>query len=148
TSAQPQERFEENHGIKGAKGLVQQHNPGLDSQGAGKRHTLTLATGQLRGVALLKTGELNQIEKLEGAAPDFSGSRPVRTGTHLETEADIVEHGHVPEQGVVLEHEADLAFLHRLGGGFLFAEEDTAPGGLFETGDQAQQRGLAGTGWS
>src|SRR5690606_26990214 len=48
-----------------------------------------------------------------------------------------------PEQGVVLEHEAHIAFLHRLAGGVHVAEEKRPARGEFEARDDAQERRLA-----
>ena len=55
--------------------------------------------------------------------------------------ADVLEHRHVAEQRVVLEHEADLAVAHVDVGGVLAAEH--LAGRPIPAGDDAQQRGLA-----
>jgi hypothetical protein len=62
---------------------------------------------------------------------------------HAQAEGDVVEHGHVAEQRVVLEHEADLALAHMGAGGILAIEQHLARVGLFQPGDDAQQRRLA-----
>ncbi|MOA15004.1 hypothetical protein D3C78_1351410 [compost metagenome] len=65
---------------------------------------------------------------------------------HLQAEGDVLRHRHVREQGVALEHGVDRAAegresLHRLA-----VEADAAGGGLFESGNEAQQGGLATAG--
>ncbi|MNL46428.1 hypothetical protein D3C87_1691370 [compost metagenome] len=50
------------------------------------------------------------------------------------------------EQGIVLEHEADVALLHGLLRGIVVAEEDRAVGRAFEAGNQPQKRRLARAG--
>src|SRR5207245_300514 len=58
----------------------------------------------------------------------------------------VLEHRHVPEQRVVLEHEADLALAHVHVGGVLALEQDAARIGRLQARDDAQQRGLAAAG--
>src|SRR5215471_3965995 len=56
----------------------------------------------------------------------------------------IVEHAHVPKQGVVLEHEADAPVLDRKRPRVLAVECERALAHRLEPGDEAQERGLAG----
>ena len=46
----------------------------------------------------------------------------------------------------MLEHEADLALAHVAVGGVLSIEQDAALVGVFEAGDDPEQRGLAAAG--
>ena len=50
------------------------------------------------------------------------------------------------EQRVVLEHDADIALVRRHEGHIAVAEMDRARRGLDEAAEDAEQRGLAGTG--
>ena len=61
----------------------------------------------------------------------------------MEPEGDIVEDAHMRKQGIVLEHHADLALVHRGMADVAAVEADLARIGLDEAGDGAQQRGLA-----
>ena len=67
-------------------------------------------------------------------------------GPDPESEGDVLEDAHVAEQGVVLEHEPDLALAHRLGGRVLAVEVDRALIGRLQPGDDPEQRGLARSG--
>jgi len=58
-------------------------------------------------------------------------------------EGHVLEHRHVPEQRVVLEHEADSPLAGVLPGGVLGIEQHLAAVGVVEPGDDAQQRRLA-----
>src|SRR5690606_7280208 len=144
--AQPFAQFTPHLGIERAEGLVEEENARFDGQGLGQRHALALAAGQLVGIAPFEPGQLHQVEQFEGAAADFAGRRAGRTRAHLEPEGDVFQDRHVAEQGIVLEHEADIALLHALFGGVLVAEEDAAGRGPLEPGNEAQQGGLAGAG--
>ncbi|MCY1353754.1 hypothetical protein D9M68_483180 [compost metagenome] len=144
--AQPLAQFLPDLGVERAEGLVEQQHVRLDRHGAGERHALALAAGQLGGITFVEAGELHQVEQIEGPLADLSGRRPSARRAHLEAEGDVVEHGHVAEQGVVLEDEADVALLHRLLRGVLVTEEDRAAGRAFEPGDEAKQCRLAGAG--
>jgi hypothetical protein len=53
----------------------------------------------------------------------------------------------MPEQRVVLEHEADLALAHMMRRRILAIEEYLAGIGCLESGNDAQQGGLAAAGW-
>ena len=61
----------------------------------------------------------------------------------LQAEGDVLRHGHVLEDRVVLEHEADVALLRRQLGGLDALDADRALVGGVEAGDDPQQRGLA-----
>ena len=68
-----------------------------------------------------------------------------RTGRRADAQAerDVLEHGHVPEERVVLEHEPDAAVAGVALGGVLALEDHRAGVGRLEPGDDAQQRRLA-----
>ena len=80
------------------------------------------------------------------ALGDLRLRRPHRARPHREAEGDVVEHAHVAEERVVLEHEADLALARTLADGVLAMEAHGAGVRPLEAGHDAQQRGLAGTG--
>jgi len=61
----------------------------------------------------------------------------------FEAEGDVVKGGHVFEQGVVLEDEADVALLDGDAVDLEAADEDAAAGGSFQAGDEAQDGGFA-----
>ena len=133
-------------GVERAERLVQQQHLGFDRQRARQRDALPLAAGELVRVAVGQPVELHQLEQLEHLAPDLLGGRPLRAPLHPQPEGDVLEHGHVPEQRVVLEHEADLPLAHVAVGGILAVEQHGAAVGHLEPGDHAQQRGLAAPG--
>ncbi len=62
---------------------------------------------------------------------------------HAQGELDVVRHGHVTEQRVVLEYEADPAFLGGHVGDVAAMERDAAVVYARETGDCPQQRAFA-----
>jgi hypothetical protein len=104
-----------------------------------ERHPLALATRELVRAAPVEAGELDQLQGLANPGPGLGAAHPA----HVETEGHVVEHAHVGEERVVLEHHADLApldgqVLDRLPG------DCDAPGiGKLEAGDHPEQRGLA-----
>ena len=70
------------------------------------------------GIAVGQAAELDEVEQLASPWSRISASL-WRSAARLDAQAegDVLEHGHVPEQRVVLEHEADLALAHvRVGG--------------------------------
>ena len=101
-------------GVERAERLVQQQHLGLDRQRARQRDALPLSAGELMRIAVGEPVELHQLQQLVHLAPDFRRSRAARARLHAQAEGDVLEHGHVPEQRVVLEHEADLPLAHVL----------------------------------
>ncbi len=63
-----------------------------------------------------------------------------RRGSYRQAKSDIVEHRHMTEQRVMLEHETDLA-IARVQAADVGAVEANMPAGLMlKPGDNAQQR--------
>ncbi len=98
-------------------------------------------------IALFQTTELHQIQQFQCLGANRCGRRALRLALHPQSERDVVEHGHVLEQRIVLEYETDPPLPYRAPRHVLAAEQNLAVIGKFETGDGAQQRGFAGTGW-
>src|SRR5690606_2838055 len=101
-------KLQPNFRVKCAKWLVEQEHARLDSQGTCQSYTLPLAAGQLRRVPIGKPVELNQTQKLLDALADLMRGRPLGLRADAESEGNVLKHGHVAEQCVVLKHEADL----------------------------------------
>src|SRR5205809_8068246 len=85
--------------------LVQQEDLPVAHQGATERHTLPLATGELRRPALEQWAEPEPVRDLLHPTGDFGG----RDAPHLEPEGDVASHGEVRVQRVGLEHHRDVA---------------------------------------
>ena len=130
-------------GIEVGQRLVEQKRLRLDDQGAGQRHALLLAARQLAGIALREDFEFcgcqNGREFFRNrVAIDLPQAKPID---------DIFGDRHVRPQRVALEDHRHLALLGRQGAGLRghqpVADMDLAVGGLEESGDQPQRRGLA-----
>ena len=143
-AAQPAAQLLAHLGVQRAERLVQQQQLGFHRQRPRQRHALPLAAGKLRRIAVLP-----DCRAAPAAASRSTRSRisllghAFRTALDAETEGDVVEHCHVAEQGVVLEHEADIAVVradhvHRLG-----LQLQAAGIRPVQAGKNAQQRGLA-----
>src|SRR5690606_25158815 len=128
--------------IQRAERLVEQQYPWAIDQGAGQRHALPLPAGQLHRLARAVAAEGDLIQRLFSALVSLGA----RDALDLEAIGNIVQHAHVRKQRVVLEYRVDVALIGRQAGGFLPLDANGAGAGLFETGDQAQAGGLAGTG--
>ena len=77
---------------------------------------------------------------------DSCGIRALATRQHRQAESDIVEHRHMAEQRVMLEHETDFT-IARMQAADVGAVEANMPAGLMlQPGDNSQQRGFPGTG--
>jgi len=141
--AEPAPKPLANLGVECSEGFVQQQHLGLDGQRPGEGDPLPLAPGELPGVAALERFKLDQPEQLAHAGVDFGLRRAARLGADPQPKGNILEDGHVPEQGVVLEHEADPPAADGLAGHVLAVEKDRAVVGevkRFQPGDDPQER--------
>ena len=125
--------------VQRPEGLVEEKHGRIDRERTGQPHPLPLPAGELGGIALRETLELDELQELVDPLLDL-GLGPL---PDLQAERHVVVHGHVLEGGVVLEDEADAAFLRRAAGDVLVVDEDGALVGRLEPGDDPQQRGLA-----
>ncbi len=69
-----------------------------------------------------------------------------RAGPHGQAERNVLRHRHVPEQGIVLEHEPDLPPVHRHVRDVLPGDHHLPGIRQFQPGDDPQQRRLAAAG--
>ncbi|MCY1441658.1 hypothetical protein D9M71_579810 [compost metagenome] len=124
--------------IKVGERFVEQQQLRLGCQRAGQGHTLLLAAGKLVGVAFAQAAELDQLEHL------FDHLALLRV--LADTEGNVLGHGQVREQRVVLEHHADPAFFRCQGeacaGNDLARQLDLTLMHRLEAGDGAQGGGL------
>ena len=126
-------------GVEVRERLVEEQHPRLDGQRAGDRHPLLLAAGELARIARLILRELHQLEHPAHALSDLrSGPAAQR-----QAEGDVVEHGQVREQRVVLEDHAEPAALGRQVIDRASIEPDLAARGRKQPGQQVQRGGLA-----
>lgn len=125
--------------VEVGQGLVEEEYRGTYGDGAGQRDALLLAAGQLLGLAAGEVGEADQLQRLARASAQLS----VRDAAHLQSEGDVLLHGHVREERVRLEDHADVAALRGKPGGVLALQQNAARGGFEESGDHAQGGGLA-----
>ncbi len=145
-ATQPTTQFLAHFCIQRAKRLIQQQYARLDCQRARQCNTLALAARQLRWIAIGQPVELHQLQQFGDLFAYLLFRRTRGARPHAQAECNVFKHGHVLEQRVMLEHEADLAFAYMARRGIFAIEQDLAAIRLFQTGDDAQQRRLAATG--
>ena len=129
-------------GIEVGQRLVEQQHFRADDQGARNGDALQLAAGELVRPALAVALQPHEGERARDALGDLLG----RDLARLEAVGDVAGHGEVGEDGVVLEHHADVAPVRRQRVDALLTDADLAGIELGEAGDHAQQRGLAAAG--
>src|SRR5206468_6687842 len=128
--------------VEGAERLVEEEHLRLCGERAGERDALALAAGELRGEGAREALELDQAKEL--ADPLADARRGPAADTHRE--GDVVEDGHLPEERVVLEDEADVPLADRDVGHVLAGIAHRAGVRRLEAGDDAEERRLAGAG--
>ncbi len=125
--------------VQRAHRLVEQQQLRPLGQRTCQRHALTLTAGQLMRLALGVLAHLHQLEHLGHAGIDLGG----RDLVLLETERDVLRHGHVREQRVGLEHHVDRSLVRRHVGDVDAVEENAPLRGPFEPCQHPQQSGFA-----
>ena len=110
--------------------LVQQQRLGVIDQRPGQRDPLLLATGQLARPPLLPAGQVHDVQHLANLPVD-----PV-LGHALaaQPEGHVLEHAHVREQRVGLEHHVHVALVRRVPGDVPAIQPHRAAGRLLEPG--------------
>ena len=126
-------------GVQGAERLVEQQHGRVQDQRARQRDALLLPARELAGPALLEPGQSHQLQS--GGDPVFR----LLLGRALvpQAEGDVLLHGQVGEEGVVLEHGVDVALVRWRLRHVDAVEQDLALGRFLEAGDHAQRRRLA-----
>ncbi len=124
--------------IERAERLVHQHHRGLVGEHAAQRNTMPHAAGELRRIGVVKLGKPQHGQQLGDARWPLCG----RDARELKTDLDILAYIEPWQQRVPLEHEADMF------GSAVDASAIDRNDPAFdrvETGNGAQDRGLAGT---
>ena len=128
--------FQTQAGVQIGQRLIQQQDLGPLHQRPGDGHPLLLAAGELAGLPLQKISDLHQLCHFLRAFPDLlffdflihQGKR------------NVLLHGHVGIEGVVLENEADPPLFRRQQRNIPVSEKDPAGRRALKAGDQIQQR--------
>ena len=119
--------------------LVHEHDLRLEDQCSRNCHALLLPPRKLVRPPVPEAAKLHHVEHPGDAPLDLRLARLA----HLQGVGDVLEHRHVREQGVVLEHHADVALVRRQVVDGAPFENDVAVGGGFESGEHHQAGGLA-----
>jgi hypothetical protein len=107
-------------------------------------HALLLATGELPRQPLGERVQLDHGEHVVDAALEVAAAH----AAPMQPEGDVFQHRHVREQGVGLEHHADVAGVDGHVRHIALADAHAPAVRRHEARDDAQQRGLAGAGWA
>jgi hypothetical protein len=126
-------------GVERAEGLVEQQHLGPVGERARDCDALLLAARELGRQAIVHAFERDQLQQL------LAPGQAIGTlhAPDAEREFDVVRDAHVPEQGVVLEHEADAAIARRDAGDVAPVQGHPPVVDLDQARDRAQQRALA-----
>ena len=126
-------------GVEGGEGFVEQEHAGPRHEGTREGDPLLLPAAELVGVALAVLAEAHQVQRLLGPAAAILR----RDLAHPQPELDVLHHGQVWEEGVLLEHHAEVTPIGRDTGHVLVRDVDGARGDLLEAGEAPERGGLA-----
>ena len=136
---QPGSQFLPHLCINGGKRLVQQEQLRIRCKRSGKCHTLTLTAGKLTGITSFQSTQTDQINQLHNTAVNGFAVGFL----DLQAKGNVVIHGHVPEQCVILEHKADATLACRDIVDHFPVDLDLAAVRMFQTSDHPQDGCLA-----
>src|SRR5690606_22475892 len=131
--------------VEVAGGLVADQQGGVGDQGAGDRHALLLAAGELAGLVPGALGQTDQAQRHLGAPGPLGAAHLAQQQRQL----DVLLRAQHRQQVVELEDEADVlgAPARQFAGlelvDALAVDADAAGGGRVQAADQVQQGGLA-----
>ena len=123
-------------------GSSRRRRSGRRRERAGERDALLLAARELRRVFAMLLGQADEREKLVDPTLDLGRALAAVD----EAVADVLGDGEVREQGVGLEHDAEIALRRRRARHVAAGDLDPALVLRVEAGDGAQERGLAAAG--
>ncbi|MNQ71881.1 hypothetical protein D3C85_865680 [compost metagenome] len=126
-------------GVEVRQRLVEQESLRLPHDGPAHGYALALAARELARVPLQQLAQAQRVGRLLHAAGDLV----FRDALDLQAEAQVLRHGHVRVERVVLEHHRHVAVARRGVVDAAVAEQDVAAFGGFQPGNHAQQRRLA-----
>ena len=129
-------------GVQIGQRLVHQQHLRLDDDGAGERHALLLAAGEIRRHTILQMVDPDDLEDVVDLALYFI----LRQLAVAQAEGHIIEYIHVREYRIVLEHHADVPLV---GGDIVYdavVDPERAAFDGVESDDHAQQRRFAAAG--
>ncbi len=89
--------------------------------------------------------ERPELHEIEGPL-HLGGNHRLGLAAHRQAEGDIIGDAHIGKQRIILEHHADAPLFDRHAFHTFAADGNTAAVREIETGDLAQQRGLAAAG--
>ena len=101
--------------VECAERFVEEQDGGSIDEGAGKRHTLCLPTGDLGRLASLEAGQLDELEHVGDAGLDLA----VADLRAAQAEGDVLVDRQVGEERVILEDGVDVTLVGRQPGDVL-----------------------------
>ncbi|EAU68781.1 conserved hypothetical protein [Stigmatella aurantiaca DW4/3-1] len=125
-------------GVQVGQRLVEEEHGRLAHDGAAQGHALALATGQLFGLAVQEVGDGQHLGRLVHQLVHLRARRLA----DLQAELEVLPHGHVRIERVVLEHHRHVALLGRELVHHAAADGDGAAGDLLQAGDHPQRGGF------
>ena len=125
--------------VERAERLVEQQRRRLVDERAREGDALLLAAGELSRLALLHALEAHRAQRGRDARAHVVTAHAL----DAQPERDVLEHAHVREQRVRLEHHVDVPLGRRHVRDVAAAQQDAAARGLLEARDHAQRRRLA-----
>lgn len=126
-------------GVEVGQGFIEQEQTGSTGDGASHGDSLSLASGQLSGIAFEQVFQAQHAGDFFDAGADGFG----RFAPEFESEGQVVAYGKMWVKGVTLEHHGDVAVAGWCVCHVAGADEYGAFVGFFQACDGAEQGGFA-----
>ncbi|MNP36726.1 hypothetical protein D3C76_1301360 [compost metagenome] len=92
-------------------------------------------------------GQLHHFQQFGHFRFDGRGIWALAARQYGQAKGDVIEHRHMSEQGVMLEHKTDFTIASMQTADIGSVETNVPAGLMLKTGNNTQQRGFTGTGW-
>jgi hypothetical protein len=142
--AQPFPQLCAHAGVESAERLVEEQQLGVRSESSRKTHALALPAGKLERKLVAMSVKLDKLQELVHPLLNVC----VWHLSHTQSEGDVLAHGHVVEKREALKDETEVALAHGNVHDVASTHQHTTFVGTFKAGDDAQDGGLARTGWT
>src|SRR3954452_1588902 len=128
--------------VEGAERLVEQQHLGPLDDRPGQGDALALAAGELAGLAISVAGQADHLQRFVASLRSLG----LVDAGDAQAVGNVLAHGHMRGQGVVLKDGVDGTVVGGHPADILARQLDRAAAGILEAGDHPQRRRLAGAG--
>ena len=133
-------------GVKIGQRFVKEKHLRHFHKGARNGDSLLLTAGELRGFSVHESVNLHQLCNLQRLFVHLVLGHSVLAPEIFQREDDVLPHGEMGVEGVILEHQTHAAVFRGQSGHVIVAEDDFAGGGFEKSADEVERGAFSASG--